>query len=97
VPSACMSTECKVHVLFHGCYGDFQINGFSFIDEIGMNEWAESNNIVIIYPQAIQTSYNPEGCWDFWGYTGPNYNTYSGLQIQIAHKMAQNPPIVSWS
>lgn len=97
VPSLCMNQVCKVHVLFHGCYGDFEINGLSFINEIGMNDWAESNNIVIIYPQAIASSLNPEGCWDFWGYTGPNFNTRSGLQIQIVDKMANNPPIVSWS
>lgn len=96
VPERCMNSECSVHVLFHGCFGDFAINGFSFINEIGINDWAESNNLLIIFPQVIATSQNPEGCWDFWGYTSPSFNSNSSPQPSIIHKMAQNPPIVSW-
>lgn len=96
IPESCMKSECNVHVLFHGCFGDFAINGFNFINEIGMNDWAETNNLIIIYPQAIASSQNPEGCWDFWGYTSSSFNTISSPQPSIIHKMSQNPPIVSW-
>jgi hypothetical protein len=25
--------------------------------------------------------YNPRGCWDWWGYTGTDYATKTGVQI----------------
>ena len=42
-----------------------------FVTQAGYNEVAELNNIVILYPQAIATTVplNPQGCWDWWGYT----------------------------
>ena len=97
VPNACMEIECKVHVLFHGCFGSFEINGFTFMTEIGVNDYAESNEFIVIYPQITAHSNNPEGCWDFWGYTGDDFMIQSALQISIVHKMAQNPPIVNWN
>ena len=26
---------------------------------------------------------NPNGCWDWWGYTGENYATRDGAQIRV--------------
>jgi poly(3-hydroxybutyrate) depolymerase len=97
IPEGCMESVCKVHLVFHGCYGSFGFNGLNFINDIGVNDWAESNQIVVIYPQIIVTQVNPEGCWDFFAYTGNDFNTYNGLQVQIVHAMAQNPPVVKWS
>jgi hypothetical protein len=38
---------------------------------------------VILYPQAISAviPYNPEGCWDWWGYGGPNFAVRSAPQM----------------
>ena len=38
----------------------------------GYNEVGELNNIIMLYPQAIATGMNPNGCWDWWGYNTPN-------------------------
>lgn len=97
IPNSCMSNVCLVHVMFHGCLGSFEINGYTFMYEIGVNDWAESNNIVVIYPQITAHSNNTDGCWDFWGYTGDNFYDYSAPQIAAVHAMAQNPPVVNWS
>ena len=97
IPQSCMNSVCKVHVLFHGCFGSYEINKLSFMQEIGVNEWAESNNIVVIYPQISAQDNNDEGCWDFWGYTGEDFMLRSALQINAANLMANNPPIVKWS
>ena len=44
------------------------------------NEWADVGGIVVLYPQVKASNrgnylsphgFNPEGCWDFWGYTQP--------------------------
>ena len=55
------------------------------------------------YPQTISRSvwwpgagfvFNPQGCWDWWGYTGPDYHTKSGRQIQAVRRMLERlaPP-----
>lgn len=41
-----------------------------FVENAGYNEWADANNIVVLYPQARTANLgfaNPQGCWDFWG------------------------------
>ena len=48
-------------------------------DQAGYNEWADTNGIVVLYPQLDPTEIldNPEGCWDWWGYTGLNFQIQS--------------------
>jgi hypothetical protein len=68
IPTACHNTEnsCKLHVALHGCLQNIDSIGFDFISHSGYNEWAEANNIIIIYPQTIASPsipYNPKACW----------------------------------
>ena len=42
--------------------------GDAYYAHAGLNEWADTNHLVVLYPQTIATGPNPEGCWDFWGY-----------------------------
>ena len=44
--------------------------GDSWVTHTGLNEWAETNDIIIIYPQTVPIAIYPEGCWDFWGLLG---------------------------
>ena len=55
--------------MFYACFRH-AVND-RFVRQAGYNEVAELNNIVILYPQAISTvlPLNPQGCWDWWGYT----------------------------
>jgi hypothetical protein len=32
---------------------------------------------------------NPEGCWDWWGYSGADYAVRSGVQIQAIAAMIE--------
>ena len=41
-----------------------------YIKHAGYNEVGELNNIIILYPQVIPIVTNPNGCWDWFGYTG---------------------------
>jgi poly(3-hydroxybutyrate) depolymerase len=82
VPDSCRgSTEdCGLHIAFHGC-----VQGAEFIDDrfarqAGFNEWAETNGIVVVYPQIEKSLFNPKGCWDWWGYTNEDYDLRSGKQ-----------------
>jgi hypothetical protein len=97
VPNGCKTHKCEVHVSFHGCSQAAEFVGNKFVAYNGLNNWAESNNIVVIYPQTTaQTGRNPEGCWDFWGYTGSDFALKSGKQISIVFAMVNNVPGVSW-
>ena len=99
LPQFCKTNVCPVHLNFHGCtqYYDNPFMGNSWVTQTGLNEWAETNDIIIIYPQTVPTNNNPDGCWDFWGYTGNNFTYQSGLQMQAAYAMAQKPPYVNWA
>jgi poly(3-hydroxybutyrate) depolymerase len=99
VPAACESAACRVHVALHGCRQGVEAIGERFVREAGYNRWADANRIVVLYPQAIARNgpgysgwrpnfvWNPRGCWDWWGYTGPAYHTRSGPQVRAIKGM----------
>ena len=99
VPTACQSNPgvCKLHVVFHGCRQYYDLIGNKFITEIGMNDWAETNSIIILYPQTTGASNNREGCWDYWGYTGSDFAVRTGLQMAAVWTMAQNYAVIAKS
>jgi poly(3-hydroxybutyrate) depolymerase len=93
VPSGCQSSpvSCRLHVNIHGCLQNYDSIGLMFIERIGMNGWAEENNIITIYPQTANSAGNLfEGCWDLYGYTGSNYCLKSAIQVNAIHSMAQD-------
>jgi poly(3-hydroxybutyrate) depolymerase len=70
VPAACRKESCRVHVVFHGCTQEDGRIGDRFYTTTGYNELADSNRIVVLYPQiSADSTRNPNGCWDFWGYS----------------------------
>jgi poly(3-hydroxybutyrate) depolymerase/chitodextrinase len=92
VPAACARKEaCKVHVAFHGCMQTQTQIKDAYYAHAGYNQWADTNHIIVLYPQAA-TSYlspsNPNGCWDWWGYNDPaSYDTKHGVQMAAIKKM----------
>jgi len=89
IPADCSAgAPCKVHVAFHGCLQNAGQVGDAYYKNAGYNEWADTNHIVVLYPQTVATSgSNPNACWDWWGYDSPNYINKSGPQIQMVRKM----------
>lgn len=91
VPTACQNgDECALHVVFHGCQQTLDDISTKYVTQTGYNEVAENNNIIILYPQAKKSTLypsNPNGCWDWWGYTDSglisnlNYVTKDAPQI----------------
>ncbi|WP_321883588.1 extracellular catalytic domain type 2 short-chain-length polyhydroxyalkanoate depolymerase [Paraburkholderia bannensis] len=100
----------RVHIVLHGCkqgYGFVNfVNGREdvlnqvsygnrYITTTGYNEIADSNNIIVLYPQAAGSDgsvQNPDGCWDWWGYTSPDpqapdYYSRDAIQIRAIHRM----------
>ncbi|MES2743196.1 MAG: poly(3-hydroxybutyrate) depolymerase [Pseudomonadota bacterium] len=75
VPKSCDRQSCRVHVAFHGCRQGASLIGDHYYARAGFNEVADTNNIIVLYPQVDPSPvypYNPRGCWDFWGYTSVN-------------------------
>jgi hypothetical protein len=91
VPQACAAGErCGLHVALHGCMQSAEFVGDAFARGSGLNEWAESNHLLVLYPQAGSSKVapmNPYGCWDWWGYTDENYATRNGRQIRVIKAM----------
>jgi hypothetical protein len=61
--------------------------GDTFIDDTGYGRWAGANGLIVLMPQAEVSTANPYGCWDWWGYTGPDYLTRKGPQITAVRRM----------
>ena len=92
VPRACDSQPCRIHVAFHGCRQNAQAVGERFVREAGYNRWADSNRLIVLYPQTIARwwwVYNPRGCWDWWGYTGAGYATKAAPQMRAVLGMVE--------
>lgn len=90
VPTACQGgATCKLHISFHGCLQGAQSIGDQYAHDSGYNEWAETNNIVVLYPYAKPDSLlgNPNGCWDWWGYTNVEYAYKNGVQMKFAKNL----------
>jgi hypothetical protein len=91
VPTACQhggnASNCSLHIAFHGCEQDIAMIGDEFAVHSGLNEWAETNNIIILYPQAQSNLLNPKGCWDWWGYTGMQYASNLGFQMRTINNL----------
>jgi poly(3-hydroxybutyrate) depolymerase len=90
IPKSCDTQRCRIHVAFHGCGQNADAIGEAFVREAGYNRWADSNRLIVLYPQTVARYFpvfNPRGCWDWWGYTGPDYATKNGAQIRAIAAM----------
>jgi poly(3-hydroxybutyrate) depolymerase len=91
VPDRCRQTvRCRVHVALHGCRQGAALVGDAFARHAGYNAWAGAHDLIVLYPQVRPSTpswfawwlpFNPRGCWDWWGYTGTDYATRSGVQV----------------
>ncbi|ABC28834.1 probable poly(3-hydroxybutyrate) depolymerase precursor [Hahella chejuensis KCTC 2396] len=94
VPDACREAQaaCRVHIALHGCKQNRSTLQDTFARHAGYNAWAESNRIIVVYPQTSNDFMNRDGCWDWWGYadTGHgtlDYLTQKGPQMQFIKRI----------
>jgi poly(3-hydroxybutyrate) depolymerase len=88
VPTNCTNGQaCRLVVALHGCLQSQGIIQQQFVQNSGIDQWADTNNIIVLYPQATTSSPNPLGCWDWWGYNGPDYALKSGPQMKAIMSM----------
>lgn len=97
VPKACArGDKCGLVLALHGCVQEASLIGNRWVTEAGINEWADTNKLVVVYPDTIASSApgptNPNACFDWWGYSNqfdPNYALKSGLQMSVLYAMVQ--------
>jgi poly(3-hydroxybutyrate) depolymerase len=99
VPADCASgAQCKLHVALHGCQQGHATIGDKFVKNTGYTRWADTNQIVVLFPQAKVDSSsrstaasgmlpNPNGCWDWIGWYGGNFAQKAGTQMAAIKAM----------
>ncbi|KAF3397450.1 hypothetical protein DPV78_008306 [Talaromyces pinophilus] len=91
VPAPCQgsSTVCRLHVVLHGCTQGYGLIGDKYINSTGYLPWADTNDIILLFPQAAVDSTihkvwdgtprnNSLGCWDWIGQYGNNTDQIGG-------------------
>ncbi|WEN13611.1 PHB depolymerase family esterase [Rhodanobacter sp. AS-Z3] len=85
VPAACAAGKpCGLVVAFHGCKQNADAVGEAFVKDAGFNRWADVYGVAVLYPQtrASFAPLNPQACWDWWGYSGADYDSRHGVQLR---------------
>ena len=75
-----------------GTFGGLPLEKRPYFYRIGgYNAWAEQHGVVVLYPQAraVPGTYSQDGCWDWFGYSGPDYYVRSGKQISAINVMIE--------
>ena len=92
VPAECAAgASCRLHVALHGCQQNVATIGDKFLKSTGYTRWADTNRIVVLFPQtrvdstsrataASGSLANPNGCWDWIGWYGSNFAQRAGTQ-----------------
>jgi poly(3-hydroxybutyrate) depolymerase len=92
VPASCAAgSTCALVVALDGCVQEQSAIGTKFVTEAGIDQWADTNNIIVMYPYQTSstTPSNPNGCWDWWGYTNSSYALRSGIQMKAIYQMVE--------
>jgi chitodextrinase len=85
-------------VALHGCLQSESHVGDKFIKNTGYTRWADTNGIVVLFPQtridgtlrptsASGSVPNPNACWDWIGWYGNNFAQKPGTQITAIKAM----------
>jgi len=98
VPQSCKGTmNCDIHISFHGCNQNAEAIGNEYAKNAGFNAWADTNNLIVLYPQTKKSAFmplNPQACWDWWGYTGADYANKDGTQIKAVMSLVDSIPTI---
>jgi hypothetical protein len=101
VPADCAAgKQCRLHVALHGCLQGYASIGADFLNNTGYNRWADTNDIIVLYPQAVadNTTHataasgslaNPNGCWDWIGWYGADFDQKTGVQAKAIMAMVE--------
>lgn len=108
VPESCEANLllCAVHVNYHGCTPNPKKRGADrhsrtwadrlvWVNSIDINNYAEANRIVVLYPQAAGSDSIGEGCFNWASYEDdPLFDTRLGVQLNTVLGMLAALPEV---
>ena len=80
---------CRLHIALHGCEQSREKVGDAFIEKTGFARYADTNRLVVLFPQIVVSVVNPDGCWDWWGYSDIDYLGKDAPQIKAVWAMAE--------
>jgi hypothetical protein len=90
IPAECQTLGgCPVHIVFHGCKQGLSAVGDAFVKGSGYARWAEANRIILLFPQVKPGPLNPNGCWDWWGFTGREFLERQAPQMRGVRRMLE--------
>jgi poly(3-hydroxybutyrate) depolymerase len=81
---------CKLHIAFHGCQQSFVNIDDKFVKHAGYNQWADTNDMIVLYPQTVpKPGSNPNGCWNWFDFdrNDADYATKNGIQMAAVKGM----------
>ncbi|MFP5519050.1 MAG: prolyl oligopeptidase family serine peptidase [Bdellovibrionia bacterium] len=81
IPEYCQKNKCHLVMMLHGCLMGPAIVGDQFVVGTELLDWAEGNRFVVVFPATQRSARNPNGCWDWFGYTGEDYLLRDGPQM----------------
>ncbi|MEO1581828.1 MAG: poly(3-hydroxybutyrate) depolymerase [Pseudomonadota bacterium] len=84
------ASACDIHIAFHGCQQNRDSVADAFVREAGYAEWADGLDLIVLFPQAAAGPLNPLACWDWWGYSGSEYATRKGAQMNAVLDMVDS-------
>jgi poly(3-hydroxybutyrate) depolymerase len=75
IPKSCYEKTCKVHVAFHGCWGNADdFDGYSMYRDL-----ASTNDVILVYPNSY--------CWGNDVMMSKAYKTRDGLHAKAIMAM----------
>ena len=100
VPAGCSRSvdACHVHVNYHGCTPNPK-NGLTaswwerllWVHNIQLNEYAEANSVVVVYPQAAGSHDIGEGCFNWASYEDGTRARARRRHIMLWYSLAEPP------
>jgi poly(3-hydroxybutyrate) depolymerase len=90
VPSGCKAdpAACRLHVNYHGCMYERWDSRKEWANLLDLNEYGETNNVIIYYPQVAGSDNAGTGCWNWSEYEeDPNFDTRQGYQLATVNNV----------
>ena len=77
----------RVHVHYHPCGGEVIGVSTSYMLQSGTADYAESNGLLVLFPQTTRYGIYGSGCWDWSGGVSADFDTHRGIQLNVVMAM----------
>jgi len=93
VPKSClgMLSSCRIHVHYHGCIGKKWFRRHLWSRLLGVDNFAETNRLIVLYPQAAGDKQTGVGCWNWLSTkSDPHFDTQKSVQLRTVMAIVQD-------